>query len=262
MSISVESGLPQSALQIMMHCYKFVDSIWQHVDREPIPDQGFELRFRESCVKDLIDWNISQQREMHLGCNLQTASGVCHEVDIVAKSQDLIAILELKNRQGSPPEKNDVIVFFAKIFDYLALNPTLLLSEIIPIFMSNTQFEVTGLAACMGLGIHPIAPGLRPLPILHRNAKIMDYEISNGLEISPKEIDSFNDFCATLNRITLNLNETWLTTRCGYLSEERIVLHAVGERDTHSICQEFLQLNNECTRLLSIFRMAKSGVSK
>ena len=134
-----------------MHCYKFVDSIWQHVDREPIPDQGFELRFRESCVKDLIDWNISQQREMHLGCNLQTASGVCHEVDIVAKSQDLIAILELKNRQGSPPEKNDVIVFFAKIFDYLALNPTLLLSEIIPIFMSNTQFEVTGLAACMGL---------------------------------------------------------------------------------------------------------------
>jgi len=262
MSIREDSGLPQSAIKILMHCYRFVDSIWQHAAREPIPDQGFEARFRESCVQNLSEWDISQQREMHLGCNLQTASGVCHEVDIVAKRLDLTAIIELKNRQGDPPDKNDVIVFFAKIIDYLALNPSLLLNEIVPIFISNTHYEVSGLAACLGLGIHPIAPGIRPLPMLHRNARIMDYELCNGLPISPSDREQFDDFCAVLNRITLSLNETWLTTRCGFLSEDRIVVHAVGERDTLSLCQDILQLNGECSRLLSIFRNSKAGTAK
>ena len=66
---------------------------------------------------------------MRLGDGLDTASGVYHEVDIVAQTSDLIAILEIKNRHGHPPDKNDVIIFFAKILDYLALNPTLLLQR-------------------------------------------------------------------------------------------------------------------------------------
>ena len=67
-----------------------------------------------------------------------------------------------KNR---PHEKNDVIVFFAKILDYICYNTDLLKQVLIPVFLSTFAFEYTGLAACLGLGIHPMAPGLRPLPL-------------------------------------------------------------------------------------------------
>jgi hypothetical protein len=43
--------------------------------------------------------------------------------------------------------------------------------EVLPVLVSTTQFEETGLAACLGLGIHSIAPSLRPLPVLRASAK-------------------------------------------------------------------------------------------
>src|SRR5437868_13570187 len=103
MALRINYTFPQSSLQFLKRCYAFVNSEWQHAVREPLPDQGFERRFRESCVKQLIGWSISQEREMQLGYGLDTASGVYHEVDIVARYSDLIAILEIKNRQGFPP---------------------------------------------------------------------------------------------------------------------------------------------------------------
>ncbi|MFA6054822.1 MAG: hypothetical protein WC769_05550 [Thermodesulfovibrionales bacterium] len=133
MSIRENFSLPENTLGFMRHCYKFVAFDWQHAVREPLPDQGFEQRFRESCVSTFIGWTISQERELHLGSGLDAASGVYHEVDIVAGHPEVLLILELKNRQGALPEKNDVIVFFAKIFDYLALNSSLLLKDICPI---------------------------------------------------------------------------------------------------------------------------------
>ena len=66
---------------------------------------------------------------MRLGSELATASGVLHEIDIVAKHSNVTAIMELKNRHD-PPAKNDVVVFFAKLLDYLALTPDLLLKEL------------------------------------------------------------------------------------------------------------------------------------
>ena len=52
---------------------------------------------------------------MNLGMGLMTASSVLHEVDVVAQREPTLGILELRNRAWWPPEKNDVIVFFAKI---------------------------------------------------------------------------------------------------------------------------------------------------
>jgi hypothetical protein len=89
----------------------FCQREWQHAVREPLPDQGFEERFRESCVRYLVGWSVAPEREMHLGSALNTASGMSHEVDIVCQYQDVIAVLEIKNRPATPPEKNDVIVF-------------------------------------------------------------------------------------------------------------------------------------------------------
>ncbi len=153
-------------MAILRHCYRFVNEDWQHVTREPLPDQGFEEKFRESCVLKLPDWIVSQSWELNLGSGRLTASGVLHEIDVVVRNEPFRAIFELKNRQASPPEKNDVIVFMAKMLDYLSLTPSLLKQTLIPIFISTVAFEYTGLAARLGLGIHPIAPGLRPVPLL------------------------------------------------------------------------------------------------
>jgi len=89
MSIRENFSLPEEALGFMRHCYKFVSFDWQHAVREPLPDQGFEQRFRESCVSTFIGWNISQERELRLGIGLDAASGVNHEVDIVAEHPEI-----------------------------------------------------------------------------------------------------------------------------------------------------------------------------
>lgn len=258
MSIRENLALPRDMLDFLKHCYRFVKIDWQHAVREPLPDQGFEQRFRESCVTTFNGWNISQEREFGLGSGLDTASGVRHEIDIVAEHSDVLMILELKNRQGAPPEKNDVIVFFAKIFDYLASNPSLVLKDICPAFMSTSQFDQTGLAACLGLGIHPIAPGLRPLPLLFHNARMMDVELQRGVVIAPDVQTEFDDFCVLLNRLSLILSGTWFSNRYGYSTENAIVLRTTGGLHTLELAQELRKLNSECAQLLSEFEMAKS----
>ncbi len=248
-------------LHFLKHCYKFVNYDWQHCVRESTLDQGFEQRFRENCMVHLKDWQISQEREMHLGLGLDTASGVSHEVDIVARHPYAYAIVEMKNRHSSPPEKNDVIVFFAKIIDYIAFNPELALEEICPVFISNTSFEQSGLAACLGLGIHPIAPGLRPLPMLSLNVKIMNATLDEGLVISDPLHDQYEDFKVEVKHLASVLSETWFSSRCGYQSETTIVLSAVGRLHTIALSQQLRKLNAECTDLLAQFRQAKGSIA-
>ena len=131
MALRVEKPLPLAALVLLRHCYRFVNEDWQHLPRDESADQGFEVGLRESCLAKLAGWVVSQHREMNLGMGLMTASGVLHEVDVVAQREPTVGILELKNRVGWPPEKNDVIVFFAKILDYLCLTPALLRSYLV-----------------------------------------------------------------------------------------------------------------------------------
>lgn len=188
-----EVELPQSAIRLLRHSYLFVNERWQHLNREPIPDQSFEAKFRESCVQQ-PGWVVSQNRELHLGSNLVTVSSVLHEIDLVAQDEQFRGIFELKNRQADPPEKNDVIVFWAKLLDYLCFNPSLLKQVLVPTFLSAFAFEYTGLGACLGLGIHPVAPGLRPVPLLVDNARRMKVERDRGLELPAHEWDAYEEF--------------------------------------------------------------------
>ena len=256
MDIYYDEHLPPSALQFLRRCYRFVNEEWQHSEREVAGDQGFERRFRESCVVNFPDWTISQEREMRLGENLDTASGVLHEVDLVAQTSDLVSVAEIKNRPANPPEKNDAIIFFAKLLDYLAFNPTLLLREVLPVFISGAAFDEHGLAACLGLGIHPVAPGLRPLPVLVDSALRMNAEIQKGMPLPDETVDQFEEFCVELNRLSVDLSETWLTNRCGFVSENTIVLKAVGGLPTRDLGRQLRRLNGNCTKLLSDFRKA------
>ena len=191
MPIRTGDILPKAGLQFLVLCYRFVTIDWQHANREDTPDQGFEHRCRDYCVTRLgSGWTVSQPREMQLGAGLETASGIYHEVDIVARHAELVAPAELKNRPGNPPEKNDVIGFFAKLIDYLCANPSLLQQEFCPTFVTTTAFDVNGLGACVGLGIHPVAPGLRPLPVLVHNARLMQNELDRGLVLGQSILES------------------------------------------------------------------------
>ena len=254
--IRVEDELPSAAVDFLRHCYRFVNEEWGHADRQDLPDQGFESYFRASLINRLSGWESSQEREMGLGNQLPTASSVLHEIDIVANHSDVTAIMELKNRQGSP-SKNDVIILFAKLLDYLTLNPHLLLKELCPIFMSTSPFEQNGLVACLGLGIHAVGPGIRPLPVLIDNAKRIDVELSRGVQVSEETLERVQEFCAEINRVSLSLGDSWFSSRFGYLSEDTIMMKAVTGYDTSANCHSIYRLNAECNYLLSVLREAK-----
>jgi len=244
----------------LVRCYRFVAWEWPHAERIEVPDEGFEQRFRESCLRNLRSWSIADEREFNLGAGLDTASGVAHEIDIVARHPDLVAIMEMKNRSGAPPGKNDAIVFFAKVLDYLAMNPTLLSDDICLAFMSRHSFESSGLAACLGLGIHPVTPDLRPLPILIDNAVIMQQELDQGLPVPPESVARFDDFCAQLNRLSAGLNDTWLDNRCGYLSETSLVVNAVTPPDVALLSHLLREANGEGTEILNTFKAVKAAI--
>ena len=258
MPIRPEYAPPRPVLEFLVRCYRFVAWEWPHADRIQVPDEGFEQRFRESCLRHLQEWSISSEREFYLGAGLDTASGVAHEVDIIARHSELIAIMEMKNRGGALPGKNDVIVFFAKVLDYLAANPGLLSGDICLAFMSRNSFEASGLAACLGLGIHPVTPDLRPLPVLVDNALIMQRELDQGLPVDSDLLDRFDDFCAHLNSLYLGMNDTWMDNRCGYLSEDSLVLKAVTPPDVARLSHQLRDANSENSEILKAFKAVRA----
>ena len=212
------------------------------------------MLLRRSCITGLIGFQVSQVWELGFGSELVTASGVRHEIDIVIRHPDVLAIAELKNCPSCPPGKNDVIIFFAKILDYLTHNPKVLLSEVVPVFVSSCAFEEATLAACLGLGIHPVAPGLRPLPILADSLKRIEAAVARGTALPEKVTEQWDEACAGLNRLGLGLSETWLSTRFGYISDELINLRATLDVESYEMSRELRQINNDCSNVLQAIR--------
>jgi hypothetical protein len=253
----IDRSLPSAALDLLRHCYRFVNEDWQHLPRDGSPDQGFEVKLRGSCIDKLNGWVVSQHREMNLGMGIITASGVLHEIDVVAQREATMGILELKNRADGLPDKNDVIVFFAKILDYICLTPAVLHSHLVPIFVSTYGFQQSGVAACLGLGIHPIAPQFRPLPILLDNANRMTIEMDNGLAISEADGLAFGDFRAKLHNMCSLLTDADANIRFDYFNDLTIAVHAFGGVEVVELADELRMLNSECSRLIQLFKDAK-----
>lgn len=245
-----------STLEFTRHCFRFVSQEWPYARREEVTDEGFEQRFRESCVQNLQGWSISEQRELRLGAGLDTASGTAHEIDIVARSSTATAIVEAKNI-GNLPGKNDVIVFFAKVLDYLLANPRLVSSEVCLAFLSSNYLEDRAIAACLGLGIHPVASDIRPLPVLIDNAMRMEAELHKGLAISSDIHNRFDDLCAQLNNLGYALDETWLDNRCGYNSDDSLLIKAIVPQQIDALAHEIRLANSICADLIREFRSAK-----
>ena len=245
-------------LEFLQRCFRFVSEEWPHAVRVKVPDEGFEQRFRESCDIHLRGWLIAPNREMWLGAGLETLSGTLHEVDIVARTNGTTAAAELKNL-GGRPGKNDIIVFFAKILDYVLANPQLMLQDVCLAFLSRTSFDDRGLAACLGLGIHPVASDIRPLPVLINNARAMQAELDRGLAVSPETQNDFETLCVQLNRLGLALGETWFNSRFRYNSSESIVAWVVEPIQVDELAQDLRQANSDFIAIYDRFRRAKGA---
>ena len=256
MLIRPENQWSEPTLDFLKRCFRFVSREWPHAKRESVPDGGFEERFRDSCVQHLSNWSIAPPREMRLGAGLDTLSGTLHEVDIIAKTSRTTAAAELKNLGGGP-SKNDIIVFYAKILDYLLANPDLAYDDICLAFVSRVTFDQRGLSACLGLGIHPIASDIRPLPVLINNAMSMQTELDQGLQVDSETLDRFEDFCANLNRVSFALRETWLDHRCDYISSGDVLqFRAVDPIDVDDFARELRQANSVCIATYKGFQRA------
>lgn len=257
-SSSVKADISDLVLTLLRHCYKFVASDWQHLPRDSSSDQGFERLYREYCTTNLLGWVISQHREMNFGMGLSTSSGILHELDIVAQSQPVLGVLELKNRAtGTPVDKNDVIVFFAKIMDYLSKRPSLLNGHLVPVFLSSVALEQHTLAACLGLGIHPVAPMLRPLPMLLDNARRLAAELKGGLAVTAKEAADAQQLIARASRMARLLSEADMNARFDIIGDGSLVVYGVDDVDVHSLANELRMLNAQCDDLIASFRALK-----
>ena len=258
MLIRLEFAPAPLTLEFLQRCFRFVSEEWPHAVRVKVPDEGFEQRFRESCDLHLRGWLIAPTREMWLGAGLETLSGTFHEVDIVARTNETTAVAELKNL-GGRPGKNDIIVFFAKILDYVLANPQLVLHDLCLAFLSRTSFDDRGLAACLGLGIHPVASDIRPLPILINNARAMQVELDRGLAVSPETQDEFESFCVRLNRLGLVLRETWFNGRFRHDSNESIVAWVVEPIQVDDLARDLRQSNSDFITIFDRFRRAMAA---
>lgn len=257
MLIRPENQSSEPILIFLKRCFQFVSQEWPHAIREPVPDEGFEERFRDTCARRLRGWSVAPPREMWLGAGLETLSGTLHEVDVVAKTRRTTVVAELKNLGGGPG-KNDVIVFYAKVLDYLLANPDLAYDDVSLAFMSSVSFDQRGLSACLGLGIHPIASDIRPLPVLTNNAMLMQTELNRGLHIDSESLTRFEDFCANLNRVAFALRETWLDYRCDYISsDDGLLFRGVDTIDVDTLARELRQANSDWIAIYRAFQHAQ-----
>ncbi len=220
-AMSPQSG--QRVFEVLVRAFLFVSWEWQHLERDSTPDQGFEKRFRETCLLKLTEWRVSYPREMGFGSDFSTASGIAHEIDVVAACDCVTAIIEMKHQQGLVG-KNEVIVFFAKLFDCLANNPRMLLSEVCPIFLAHSAFDDHALAACLGLGIHAVSPVIRPLPILAQNVRCMEQELCKGASVTASIVEEVDDMRARVGRLSRAIESNSISSRAGYVSDSHILL--------------------------------------
>jgi hypothetical protein len=61
-----------------------------------------------------------------------------------------------------------------------------------------------------------------------------------------------------LNRLGLGLEESWLSARCGYMSDALINMRATFDVQSHELSQELRQANNDCSALLGAIRSQRS----
>jgi hypothetical protein len=254
MRVRYQHSSGNEALTFLKHAYLFLHDRWPHLPRETVPDRGFEGRFRESLVAQRYrPWSVSAAGETRLGLSIESACGAAHEIDIVAWTPDTVIAAELKNWVGPGPTKNDVVVFFSKLLDFVCANACLAAVGFCCVFIAAQGFEESGLEACLAKGIHPVAPGIRPFPVLADSVRRLE-QASRGLVLPDDAMGRLDDLAAGVNRLGVALGGTWPDARWGQVGESSVVFRAAPAIETQTLAVDLRRLNGECTRLLEAFR--------
>ncbi len=114
--------------QITTYSWYFLKRFFGHTYPK-LPDKkddGFEDQFREYVFRELKPITVSDTHDLGFGSSLNSLSGLSHEIDLVAKWDELIVVYELKN---CFIDKNMVINFQQKCLDYFLENEKLLASN-------------------------------------------------------------------------------------------------------------------------------------
>jgi hypothetical protein len=105
-----------------LYSWLFVSKEWDKLRRMPVPDKGFEERFREYiCTKISFD-SMSNVRDMGLGFSHETLSGVPHELDLICLKNKELLVFELKHYETSNLSKEIVFTFLGKMIDFYFRN--------------------------------------------------------------------------------------------------------------------------------------------
>jgi hypothetical protein len=201
---------------------------------------------------------VSLPREMRLGGSYQSTSGILHELDLVCSRGDLRIVWELKH-WSNHAEKNAVVGFWAKLIDFLAANSDLAAQENVPVFMTTSTFDAHGLAAALGLGIEPLAPGLRPLPVLAYNLRLLDAELKRTPAFRADVEGLVDDYGASCARLATLLVGSSMSERVGRISDTAISLKTRSFDDAVEAASLLRLANGQWTNIQAAWARAKAA---
>jgi len=187
---------------------------------------------------------------MQLGGGFGTASGILHEIDVVASHESLRFIWELKH-WSALVDKNCVVGFWAKLLDYLSAHPDLAAQENIPIFVTTGSFDEHGLAAALALGIAPVAPGIRPPQMLIRNLERLDLSLRANPEFGEAVAEQADEFRSGCRHLVAMLDGSAVSDRVGRLSDHAISLSSRPFEDGSAAVALLRSLNARCAELIN-----------
>jgi hypothetical protein len=118
-----DEACSSDAFLFLNSCYKFV--CCRLASCQAQGHASFEAALRDWTVLNLPSRGLSRSRGRWDSERLTTASGILHEIDIFAAHDQVTGMVELNQRQDDVVDKNDVILFFAKLLDYLCAHPFL-----------------------------------------------------------------------------------------------------------------------------------------
>jgi len=148
-----------------VYSWLFVYKEWNILSRMPIPDKGFEDKFREYLYGKISFDTVSDVRDTGLGLSYQTLSDVPHELDVICIKDGDLFVFELKHYQVSNLTKEIVFTFLGKVMDFYFKNANILSKYKITMFLVtiNRNVDDSIRKLCIAFGIKLIEPSLTAL---------------------------------------------------------------------------------------------------
>jgi hypothetical protein len=154
--------------EVEVYSWLFVRKEWDRLSRMPIPDKGFEEKFRDYLYSKINFDVISDVRDTGFGLSYSTVSSIPHELDIICTKEKHKFVFELKHYEISNITKELIFIFLGKVMDFYFKNPEVLSNYKITMFFVTINRNVDDAIRklCITYGIKLIEPSLMTLGTL------------------------------------------------------------------------------------------------